>query len=163
MPLDIKTPTPADINIAQASVKHWGLEPLGLCGIEDYQLEAHCRPFFPSSTKACCSHDQACSGLNPGPSQRSQASLQAYSAVKLWLQSVEPRPIAEIAEKLGLSPDEYEPYGHQKAKVCAQLSSNMLFQNTLTVPAQPDSRHAPDGLPARACLVRRSACSPAAE
>ncbi|GAB4818996.1 hypothetical protein N2152v2_006042 [Parachlorella kessleri] len=32
-------------------------------------------------------------------------------------QSVQPRPIAEIAEKLGLGPDEYEPYGHQKAKV----------------------------------------------
>lgn len=33
---------------------------------------------------------------------------------------VAPRPIVEIAEKLGLSPEEYEPYGHTMAKVGSQ-------------------------------------------
>lgn len=32
-------------------------------------------------------------------------------------QSVECRPIMEIAAKLGLQEDDYEPHGHQKAKV----------------------------------------------
>ncbi len=32
-------------------------------------------------------------------------------------QSVECRPITEIAAKLGLQEDDYEPHGHQKAKV----------------------------------------------
>lgn len=32
-------------------------------------------------------------------------------------QSVQCRPIAEIAAKLGLEEDDYEPHGHQKAKV----------------------------------------------
>lgn len=33
-------------------------------------------------------------------------------------QSVTPAPIAEIAARLGLSSDDYEPQGHVKAKVC---------------------------------------------
>ena len=37
-------------------------------------------------------------------------------------QAVECRPIKEIAEKLGLDEDDYEPHGHEKAKVwIAQL------------------------------------------
>ena len=32
-------------------------------------------------------------------------------------QAVNCRPITEIAAKLGLSPDDYEPHGHEKAKV----------------------------------------------
>jgi len=32
-------------------------------------------------------------------------------------EAADPRPIAEIAAKLGLTPDQLEPYGHYKAKV----------------------------------------------
>jgi formate--tetrahydrofolate ligase len=37
-------------------------------------------------------------------------------------QAAEPKPIREIADKLGLGPDDYEPHGRDKAKVSLELS-----------------------------------------
>ncbi|CAI7798882.1 unnamed protein product [Closterium sp. NIES-53] len=40
-------------------------------------------------------------------------------------QSVEPRPIAEIADAVGLQPSEYELYGNVKAKVCLSVKDRL--------------------------------------
>jgi formate--tetrahydrofolate ligase len=48
---------------------------------------------------------------------RSMSTLRSAPSSLEIAQSAELRPIGSIAEELGLTPDEWEPYGHHKAKI----------------------------------------------